>query len=77
MQPHRLPRARRLALQPPPACGFEFHSINGQRYWDERAYYAFTLDEIEREIEAPTARNRRHVPELVGPRSKMNGCFAG
>ncbi len=36
------------------AAGFNFHTIDGERYWDERAYYAFTLDEIERQIEAPT-----------------------
>ncbi len=36
------------------ACGFDFHTIDGERYWDERGYYAFTLDEIERQIEAPT-----------------------
>ncbi|HEY2212649.1 MAG TPA: glutathionylspermidine synthase family protein, partial [Bradyrhizobium sp.] len=28
--------------------GFDFHTIDGERYWDERGYYAFTLDEIER-----------------------------
>jgi glutathionylspermidine synthase len=37
------------------ACGFDFHTIDGARYWDERAYYAFTLSEIEDGIEAPTA----------------------
>jgi glutathionylspermidine synthase len=36
------------------ATGFDFHTIDGERYWDERAYYAFTLDEIERQIEAPS-----------------------
>ena len=25
-------------------AGFAFHTIDGERYWDERAYYAFTLD---------------------------------
>jgi glutathionylspermidine synthase len=25
-------------------CGFDFHTIDGERYWDERAYYAFTLN---------------------------------
>ena len=35
--------------------GFDFHTIDGQRYWDERAYYAFTLMEIEQDLEAPTA----------------------
>jgi glutathionylspermidine synthase len=37
------------------ACGFDFHTIDGLRYWDERAFYAFTLEEIEDRIEAPTA----------------------
>jgi hypothetical protein len=32
------------------AAGFDFHTMDGERYWDERAYYAFTLDEIERRI---------------------------
>src|SRR6201995_3949179 len=36
------------------SCGFDFHTIDGERYWDERGYYAFTLGEIERGIEAPT-----------------------
>ena len=35
--------------------GFVFHTIDGERYWDERAYYGFTLKEIERDFEAPTA----------------------
>lgn len=34
--------------------GFTFHTIDGERYWDERAYYAFTLEQIEQDIEAPT-----------------------
>jgi len=36
------------------ACGFDFHTIDGARYWDERAFYAFTLPEIEQRIETPT-----------------------
>ncbi len=35
--------------------GFTFHSANGDTYWDESAYYAFTIEEIEAQIEAPTA----------------------
>ncbi|HET9903216.1 MAG TPA: glutathionylspermidine synthase family protein [Xanthobacteraceae bacterium] len=35
--------------------GFAFHTLAGERYWDESAFYAFTLDEIERDIEAATA----------------------
>ncbi len=33
--------------------GFDFHSPGGEIYWDERAHYAFTLAEIERELEDP------------------------
>jgi glutathionylspermidine synthase len=46
--------------------GFEFHTIDGERYWDERACYAFTLDEIENQIEAPTAEIDAMCLELVG-----------
>ncbi|WP_295906934.1 glutathionylspermidine synthase family protein [uncultured Xanthomonas sp.] len=35
--------------------GFCFHTIDGQRYWDERAYYAFSLRQIERDLEDPSA----------------------
>ena len=48
------------------SVGFTFHTINGERYWDERAYYAFTLDEIERRIEAPTGEIEAMCLELVG-----------
>jgi glutathionylspermidine synthase len=34
--------------------GFAFHTIDGATYWDESVAYEFTLDEIERDIEAPT-----------------------
>lgn len=36
------------------ALGFCFHTIEGEPYWDERAYYAFTLQQIEDELEQPT-----------------------
>src|SRR3954453_22569177 len=48
------------------AAGFDFHSIDGERYWDERAYYAFTLEQIERGIEAPTGEIEAMCIELVG-----------
>jgi glutathionylspermidine synthase len=48
------------------ACGFDFHTIEGERYWDERGYYAFTLAEIERHIEAPTGEIDAMCLELVG-----------
>jgi glutathionylspermidine synthase len=48
------------------ACGFDFHTIDDERYWDERAYYAFTLEEIERKLEAPTGEIDAMCIELVG-----------
>ena len=48
------------------SAGFDFHTIDGERYWDERAYYAFALDEIERAIEAPTGEIDAMCLELVG-----------
>jgi glutathionylspermidine synthase len=35
--------------------GFHFHTLYGEPYWDESAYYQFSLDQIERDLEAPTA----------------------
>ena len=40
--------------------GFAFHSPNGEVYWDESACYAFTLPEIESEIEDP-AQDLEHL----------------
>src|ERR1700761_2919184 len=48
------------------ACGFDFHTIDGERYWDERGYYAFTLQETEEQIEAPTGEIDEMCLELVG-----------
>ena len=49
---------RRITMQERPfwrqrakELGFTFHSPDGEVYWDERACYAFTLPEIETEIE--------------------------
>lgn len=47
------------------ACGFNFHTIDGERYWDERTYYAFRLEDIEQRIEAPTAEIDAMCLELV------------
>lgn len=35
--------------------GFHFHTMYGEPYWDESAYYQFTLAQIEDDIETPTA----------------------
>src|SRR5437879_288057 len=45
--------------------GFNFHTIDGERYWDESAYYGFTLEQIERDIEAPTAELDGMCRELI------------
>ncbi len=34
--------------------GFGFHSMYEQPYWDETAYYQFSLQQIEQDLEAPT-----------------------
>ena len=73
---------RRLAIAPRPdwrrraeACGFQFHTINGTPYWDESAYYAFTLEQIERDLEDPTAELHQMalalVDEVVGSEALM------
>lgn len=47
------------------AEGFDFHTVDGVPYWDETAYWAFSLAEIERDVEAPTAELDRMCRELV------------
>src|SRR6185437_12835698 len=48
------------------ACGFGFHTIDDAPYWDETAYYAFSLREIERDIEAPTEELHAMALDMVG-----------
>ncbi|HEX7916607.1 glutathionylspermidine synthase family protein [Rudaea sp.] len=45
--------------------GFRFHTIDDDVYWDERAYYAFTLEEIERDIEAPSGELHEMAMDFV------------
>ncbi len=47
------------------AMGFTFHHMDGARYWDERAYYRFTLDEVEQGIEAPSGELHAMCLDLV------------
>jgi glutathionylspermidine synthase len=56
-------------------AGFDFHTIDGERYWDERAYYAFSLDEIERAIEQPTGEIDAMCLELVGRAVDDESCL--
>jgi glutathionylspermidine synthase len=46
--------------------GFDFHSIDGEVYWEESAYYAFSLYEIEQDIESVTDRLYALCVELAG-----------
>lgn len=34
--------------------GFKFHTMHGEAYWDESAYYQFSLQQIEQDLEKPT-----------------------
>jgi glutathionylspermidine synthase len=34
--------------------GFVFHTIDGEPYWDESAYYQFSLAQVEKDLEDPT-----------------------
>lgn len=56
-------------------CGFRFHTIDGERYWDERAYYAFTLRQIEHDLEDPSVELHQMalglVDEIVGSEALM------
>jgi glutathionylspermidine synthase len=46
--------------------GFAFHTIDGERYWDERAYYSFSLNQIEVDLEAATAALHALAIEVAG-----------
>jgi glutathionylspermidine synthase len=45
---------------------FRFHSIDDEAYWDESAYYAFSLQEIEDHLEAPSNELAALCLELAG-----------
>ncbi|GAA4886897.1 glutathionylspermidine synthase family protein [Ferrimonas pelagia] len=45
--------------------GFHFHTMYDEPYWDESRYYAFTLDQIENDIEAPTEELHQMCLEVV------------
>jgi len=47
------------------AFGFNFHTLYGEPYWDESAYYQFTLEQIERDLEDPTAEIHQMCLEVV------------
>lgn len=46
--------------------GFKFHTFDGEPYWDETAYYQFSLPQIENDLEAPTEELHQMVMGMVG-----------
>lgn len=62
----RVPIAPRANWQRQAAeFGFKFHTMYGQAYWDESAYYQFTLEQIERDLEQPTEALQQMCLEVV------------
>src|SRR5690606_9567397 len=47
------------------ALGFHFHTIDGERYWDESAYYQFSLRQIEDDLEEPTRELHQMCLDMV------------
>ena len=45
--------------------GFYFHHVGGDVYWDESACYAFTLQEIENDLEGPAQELHSMCRDLV------------
>lgn len=45
--------------------GFNFSTVDGQQYWDESACYQFTMEQIERDIEAVSVELHQMCLEVV------------
>lgn len=45
--------------------GFRFHTFDGEPYWDESAYYRFTLRQIEDDLEEPSRQIHEMCMDLV------------
>ena len=45
--------------------GFKFHTIDDEPYWDESAYYRFTLAQVENDIEDPSTEIHAMCLDLV------------
>ena len=48
------------------SVGFNFHTFDGEPYWDETAYYQFNLHQIENDLEAPTEELHQMTMDMVG-----------
>jgi glutathionylspermidine synthase len=56
--------------------GFTWRHLDGARYWDERAYYAFSLAEIEEGIEEPARELHAMCLDLVADVVKSEELMA-
>jgi glutathionylspermidine synthase len=45
--------------------GFKFHTMYGEPYWDESAYYQFSLQQIERDLEDPSEELHQMCLQVV------------
>ncbi|EKE73707.1 glutathionylspermidine synthase family protein [Gallaecimonas xiamenensis] len=56
--------------------GFQFHTIEGEKYWDESAYYRFSLKQVENDIEDVTQEIHELamglVDEVVASEEKLS-----
>lgn len=58
------------------ALGFTWRHLDGARYWDERAYYEFTLAEVEDGIEEPARELHAMCLDLVDEVVKSEDLMA-
>lgn len=47
------------------SVGFHFHTIDNEPYWDESAYYQFSLQQIEQDLETPTEELHQMALDLI------------
>ena len=47
------------------SLGFTWHHVSGEQYWDETAAYAFSMQQIEDDLEAPTEALHAMCLDLV------------
>ena len=66
------PQWRELAHQ----LGFHFHTIEGEPYWTEDAYYQFTLAQIEHDIE-DLIQDMDYIPGHFHLELNLNGDLRG
>ncbi|MFN6970750.1 MAG: glutathionylspermidine synthase family protein [Rheinheimera sp.] len=57
------------------SVGFDFHTFDGEPYWDETGYYQFSLQQIEDDLEAPTEELHQMalslVPDILADEQKL------